>query len=205
MSTDTTPPAGTPAEAPAAAEALPFGPIALIGMRGAGKTTVGRILAERTGRPFLDLDQETLRRARQAGHRAASTAELLTSVGASTFRDFEASALRRICEPSLRVVLATGGGVVERADACSWLGRAACTVWLDAPLELLERRVAADGAATRPGLTGDDPVAELGQLLARRAPLYRKLADRVVDVGGLEPGPAAAAVLVAARAVAAAR
>lgn len=187
------------ADSPGArAQALPNKPIVLIGMRGAGKTSVGKVLARRIERPFLDLDHETLRRARESGVRAGSVAQLLSDQGQAAFRGFEASALRRICEPSLRVVLAAGGGVVERTDARSWLQRSAFTIWLDAPLELLRQRVSADGVESRPSLTGADPVEELEGVLARRAPLYAQVADAVVAVADLDLGQAAAAVLVAA-------
>jgi len=187
-----------PTAAPTASveAALPNGPLALIGMRGAGKTTVGKLLAERIGRPFLDLDQETLRRAREAGVEVASAGELLRA-NPARFRDFEAAALRRICEPSLRVVLACGGGVIEHSDSRAWLRRSARVVWLDVPLAKLRERVAKDGRDRRPSLTGADPVEELEAVLARRVSQYRALSDHVVAVGELDVGPAAAAVLVA--------
>ena len=86
--------------------------IALVGMRCAGKTSVGRALAERLGLAFLDLDEELLRDARQAGLAAASAGELLAQLGELRFRRWEAKALRRILEPCQELVLATGGGTV---------------------------------------------------------------------------------------------
>ena len=157
--------------------------IALIGMRAVGKTTVGRALAERLERTFLDLDDETLRFARHAGHEAESIGALLSKVGRTTFRELEAYAVRRVFEPCLRCVCATGGGVVERADNRAWLARSATVVWLDAKPETIEARIAADGGA-RPGLTGDDPVREVRSLLRKRAPLYEGLADLRFEADG---------------------
>ncbi len=154
-------------------------PIALLGMRCAGKTTVGRELARRLRRPFVDLDDETLRMARWQGSRAKSAGELLASAGALAFRGFEAQALRRVLEPSLAIVLATGGGVVERSDNRGWLTRAAFRVWLDVPVDVLAARLAAD-PTPRPPLTGADAVDEIARVLARRAPHYRTLADLIL-------------------------
>ena len=90
--------------------------LALLGLRASGKSTVGRWLAERLGRPFLDLDDLLLEAARRAGRREESAGKLLAEAGPAEFRAFEAEALRRVLEPGLEVVLATGGGVLERAD-----------------------------------------------------------------------------------------
>ena len=173
------------------------GPIALLGLRGAGKSTVGRILARRLGRPCIDLDDETALCARRAGWRVEGAADLLRRAGQAHFREFESQALRRILEPGLRVVLATGGGVVERSDARAWLARSAYSVWLDVSLELLRQRVEADGAARRPSLTGADPVEELGFLLARRRPLFAAVADHTIAVGERDAEAVAAAIQVA--------
>ncbi|MFT5289667.1 MAG: shikimate kinase [Planctomycetota bacterium] len=161
--------------------------IALIGMRGSGKSTLGRLLSDALDLPFVDLDDETLIRGRRAGWRAASTGELLIQAGQARFRVLEAEALRRVCEPGQRLVLATGGGVVENSDSRAWLNRSAQVIWLDVPLEVLRARVSGDGIEARPSLTGGDPVAELGQVLARREPLYRSLADHVLAPLKMEP------------------
>ncbi len=160
--------------------------IALIGMRGSGKSTLGKLLAKALDLPFVDLDDETLVRGRRAGWRATSTGELLTQAGQASFRVFEAAALRHFCEPGQHLVLATGGGVVESADSRAWLKRAARVIWLDVPLEILCARVSGDGIESRPSLTGGDPVAEMPQVLARREPLYRVLADHVLALGKME-------------------
>jgi len=161
--------------------------LALIGMRGAGKTTAGRATAELLSLPFVDLDASTLRVAVHAGERAESITELFDAVGEAGFRELEAYALRCVLEPGVRCVLATGGGTPERADNRVWLSRAAFVVWLDAGLATLEERIAA-GGASRPALGGGDVVREVAALAARRAPLYAALADaRFATDGGAQP------------------
>ena len=158
-------------------------PVVLVGMRCAGKTTVGRELARRMRRPFVDLDVETVRWARTCGRDAGgvrTVGELLAALGEPAFRELEAQALRRVLEPQARVVLAAGGGVVERADNRAWLRRVGTCVWLSVPTGVLAARLAADAAA-RPALHGDDPAAEVAGVLARRADWYRYVADRVVE------------------------
>jgi shikimate kinase len=171
-------------------------PIALLGMRAAGKTTVGRILARRMERPLVDLDERTLIQARRAGLRAASVGELLRTAGRGRFRDLEALALRSVLEPGDAVVLATGGGIVEREDSRAWLARAARSVFLSVPVEILAARLAAD-PTDRPALTGTDALRELPHLLARREPLYRELAQAVVECGDDPPEGVAARILAA--------
>jgi shikimate kinase len=165
-------------------------PIALLGMRGAGKTTVGRVLARRLDRPFVDLDERTLVQGRRAGVRAgvraASVGELLRRAGRGRFRDFEAAALRAVLEPGDTVVLATGGGVVEREDSRVWLERAARSVFLSVPVEILAERLRRD-PTDRPALAGADVLRELPLLLAAREPLYRSLAECVVECGDDPP------------------
>jgi shikimate kinase len=168
--------------------------LALVGMRGAGKTTVGRALAEELSLPFLDLDEATLEFAAHAGVHAADVPALFASAGEARFREFEAFALRRVLEPGVRCVLATGGGVVERPDNRTWLARAAFVVWLDAAVATLEERIAA-GGASRPALRGADVVAEVAALAAHRRPLYAALANvRFATDEGVEPPELAQAI-----------
>lgn len=160
--------------------------LALLGLRCSGKTTVGRLLAAELGLPFLDLDSETVRAGRQAGHCAGSAGDLLRRAGPARFRDLEASALRRVLEPCPRLVLATGGGVVERADNRAWLARTARCIYLSVPLPVLAERIGAD-AADRPALRGMDAAAEIGALLREREPDYRVLAEVVLSCGSDAP------------------
>ena len=160
--------------------------VALLGLRGSGKSTVGVLLARALVRPFVDHDAETLLAGKRAGWRAGSAGELLSLAGQARFRDLEAAALRRILEPGPRIVLATGGGAVERSDSRTWLVRTARCYYLSVPTDELARRLQAD-PTPRPSLTGAPLAEELELLLARRDAHYRSLAASVVECGQREP------------------
>jgi shikimate kinase len=168
--------------------------LVLLGLRCSGKSTLGRRLATELGRAFVDGDEATLAAGRQAGQRVGSAGELLARVGQATFRELESGALRRLLEPGPRIVLATGGGVVERADNRTWLARCARCVYLDVPLARLAERLRAD-PTPRPALLGVDPAEELGELFRRRDPLYRALAELVLACDDDPPKTLAARVL----------
>ena len=119
-------------------------PIALLGLRCAGKSTVGPLLARRLSRAFVDLDHEVLRFGGYAGSQAETPGDLLERIGLGRFRDLEAGVLKKLLEPSPTLVIATGGGVVERADNRAWLRRVATCVWLSVPVDLLQERLARD-------------------------------------------------------------
>ena len=161
-------------------------PIALLGMRCSGKTTVGRMLARRLARPFVDLDDEVLRFGGYAGAGEETVGDLLDRIGLGRFRDLEAGVVKKLLEPSPRIVLATGGGVVERTDSRAWLRRAARCVWLSVPVDVLQERLARD-PAYRPALLGPDPVSEVPDLLRRRAGHYRALAEIVIEADDSPP------------------
>jgi len=154
--------------------------IALVGLRCSGKSSVGRALAERLALPFVDLDAELARLARERhGGAERPAGAWLAELGEPAFRDLETAALERVLARPAPCVLATGGGVVERAANRSLL--AACTcVWLQVPAAELARRMEAD-PTPRPGLLGPDPTAEIEELERRRAPLYAVLEPLAVD------------------------
>jgi len=160
--------------------------IALVGMRCAGKSVVGRELAQLLGLPFLDLDELLLEDARHAGEPAEHAGELLARVGELRFRGFESSALRRVLEPCQALVLATGGGTLESAANRGWLQRAARCVWLRAELATLERRMLQD-KSPRPALLGGHATAELQELLARRCQDYASLGEIQVETEDKTP------------------
>jgi len=147
--------------------------IVLIGMRGSGKSTVGRALAARLGRPFVDVDELI---AELAGR---SADEVLARDGEPAFRALEERALRLAAQRAVAVV-ATGGGSVLHADAFASLARGARVAWLDATPELLLQRAT---ARPRPPLTNLPPQEEIRALMSRRAPMYRAAADIVIQVG----------------------
>jgi shikimate kinase / 3-dehydroquinate synthase len=145
--------------------------IVLIGLMGAGKTSIGRRLAARLGLPFRDADTEIEAAA------GSTIPELFDRYGERAFREGERRVVRRILagEP---VVLATGGGAFIDPDTRRTIREQAVSIWLRCPLETLVRRVAT--RANRPLLAGGDSAEILGQLIERRHPFYAE-ADVTID------------------------
>lgn len=174
-------------------DAEPRSTLALVGLRCSGKTTVGRLLAERQGVPFVDLDDALLQLARLdpelAVHPGAGA--LLLAVGEPRFRELELAALERVLADEAACVLATGGGVVETERARELLRQHALCVRLHAAPRTLAARLRAD-PTRRPSLTGADPADELVELAARRDPLYAALAPWGLDTGSFPPQELAA-------------
>src|SRR5882724_378412 len=141
--------------------------IALLGVRGAGKSTIGARLAEKLGVEFLELDRLVEAEAGMA------LAEIFATHGEGYFRRLEVAALRRLLGERRSCVLATGGGIVENAEALALLQERATTVWLRANIEAHWNRVVRQGDP-RPMAGRPAAKAELRRLLARRAPLYRR-------------------------------
>lgn len=165
-----------------AADPAVLRPLALVGLRASGKSTVGRALAERLGRPFVDLDDALAQRFGETGEGAGA---VLRRVGEPRFRELEREVLRDALGRSDGPVIGTGGGVVERADNRADLVSNCHGIWLRAAPELLVRRLSRD-ATDRPPLTELDPAAEVHALGERRAPLYAEVAEVTIDVDGLD-------------------
>lgn len=151
-------------------------PIILVGMMGAGKSAVGRALAELLAVPFLDSDAEIERAA------GSSIAEIFARDGEAFFRDRESEVLRRLLEGG-PLVLATGGGVWMQARNRAVIEARGVAVWLNADADLLWERVR--GNDKRPLLRGPDPRGTLERLLSERLPLYRLAALEVRAEPGL--------------------
>lgn len=149
-------------------------PIFLVGMMGAGKTTIGRGLARALGREFLDLDHELEAR---CGVRIPVIFEI---EGEDGFRKREAAALDD-CSSRRSIVLATGGGAILAADNRRMLHERGVVVYLRASLDELFRRTSRD--RNRPLLANPDPRGTLRDLMVKRAPLYEAVADLVIDTG----------------------
>lgn len=168
--------------------------LALIGYRGTGKSSVGRIVAARLGRPFVDADVELEARAGRPIRR------IFDEDGEPAFRDLEQEVVADLAgRPGL--VLATGGGAVLRPANRDALRRVGFVAWLTAPPEELARRLRADrrGLAVRPALTGAGILEEIRDVLAERLPLYRQTADVEVETLGLSTQQVAEAVIDAWR------
>jgi shikimate kinase len=168
--------------------------IILIGLRGAGKTAIGRALAARLSLPFVDLDDLT---AKAMG--APTVGEAFRSGGQAAFRRAEAEALQRAVMAQGQV-LALGGGTPiapGAADTLRGSQRAgAKLVYLRASAQTLRSRLE-NQTHDRPSLTGADPLAEIDAVLAQRDPMYLALADTVVGVDGLSEDQVLSQVLAA--------
>ena len=163
----------------------------LIGYRGSGKTTVGRLVADRIGWAFLDADTVLEER------HGRTIREIFAAEGEAGFRDKEAAVLADLGTRT-DTVIATGGGVVLRDENRRLLKSRGFVAWLTADAPTLLARIQADPttAERRPALAGGGLV-EIEQLLVVREPLYRACADLTVPIGALSPEQAADAILAA--------
>lgn len=162
--------------------------LALIGLRCSGKTTVGRALAEHSGVPFVDLDEEV---ARAAG--VPHVATLIERDGIDELRRLEVACLRELTSRADGpMVLSTGGGTVESEEARRVLEQEVFTVWLRAPLALLRERMRSDASNPRPSLVAEGD--EFAVLDRRRAPWYGDVARLAIDVEGASPKELAARI-----------
>lgn len=147
----------------------------LVGPMGAGKSTVGRQLAKALGWQFLDSDTEIERLT------GAAIPWIFDIEGEAGFRRRERAVIEDLTRGE-RIVLATGGGVVLDPDNREHLKSRGVVVYLNATVDHLCDRTSKD--RNRPLLQVSDPRARLAELLAQREPLYRDVADVVVDTGG---------------------
>jgi shikimate kinase len=150
------------------------GNVYLVGMMGAGKTTVGRTLARRLKLRFVDSDHEIEARC------GVKIPVIFEIEGEAGFRVREAQALAELVRLD-GIVLATGGGVVLLEENRRLLAARGTVIYLRATPEHLYERVRQD--RNRPLLAGGDPLARLRELYRERDPLYRGIADFVVDTG----------------------
>jgi len=152
--------------------------IYLIGLMGAGKTTVGRRLAKLLGCGFIDTDQALEART------GVSVSYIFEIEGEAGFREREAQLLAEVSGGGGNAggaVIATGGGIILRAENRRVMRARGRVVYLRAPLQLLRTRL--QNCATRPLLSAPDWPSKIAQLLAERGPLYAAEADYIVDVG----------------------
>ena len=174
--------ASTPQEADITA-ALGRRSVVLVGMMGAGKSTIGRRLATRLRLPFLDADIEI-----EAAHAGMTIPEIFATHGEPYFRDGEARVIARLLDNGPSVV-ATGGGAFMREDTRNRIRDKAVSIWLKADADVIMKRV--KRRADRPLLQTEDPAATVRRLLEAREPVYQSADltiwsrdvphDRIVD------------------------
>jgi shikimate kinase len=150
--------------------------IVLVGMMGAGKTTIGRRLAPRLGLPFFDADMEIEKAS------GLSVSELFEQHGEESFRTGEAQVIKRLLAGPPHV-LSTGGGALLNEETRQRIAGAAVSLWLKADIDTIIIR--ATRRNTRPLLNTDDPKSTVARLLTEREPLY-SAADIHIDS---QPGP----------------
>jgi shikimate kinase len=147
--------------------------LALVGLMGVGKTTIGKRLAEHFGLPFVDADEEIERAAGQ------SVADIFAHYGEAAFRDGEQKVIARLLDGEQRV-LATGGGALTHPKTRERLKEKAITLWLRTDIKVLARRVA--NKPHRPLVRDRNPIEVLKAHMEQRYPLF-EMADVVVDTG----------------------
>ena len=146
--------------------------IVLIGYRGTGKSTVGRLLAARLGRTLVSTDAEIVARAKRA------IPEIVAQEGWDYFRDLESDICRELASRD-QLVIDTGGGAILRPQNVEALKQSGTLFWLTASVETIATRIGGDNQ--RPSLTGTKSfVDEVGDVLREQTPKYQAAADHVV-------------------------
>lgn len=149
--------------------------IYLVGMPGAGKTTVGRQLARRLHRQFIDVDHEIEVRA------GVRIADIFEAEGEASFREQEARVIADLSNQS-NLIVATGGGAVLRPENCAAIKKSGLVVYLRVAPRILFDRTRYD--ANRPLLQVANPMMRIEELFTQRDPIYQDVADLVMTSGG---------------------
>ncbi len=149
--------------------------LSLVGYRACGKSTLGPLVAARLDWPFIDLDHAITARI------GMPIATYFSAHGEAAFREAEATELRETLEKSENLVLATGGGCILREENRVIIkGKCGICVYLAVPAPILQQRLRSDSGG-RPSLTGGPVADEVSRVLSIREPLYRAVADVVLD------------------------
>jgi shikimate kinase len=156
--------------------------VVLVGFRCAGKSTVGRLVADRLRREFVDCDEYI------EGRTHLTIREIFDIAGEGHFRKLEGDAIAEVSRQDNRVI-ATGGGAVLRYRNIRNLKRHGIVFFLEVQADTAFQRLAGDPSSTsrRPSLTNQDPLTEIKQQVEYRRPYYRDAADHVVMTDGRPP------------------
>lgn len=150
--------------------------VVLIGYRGTGKSSVGKILATRLGHALLSTDEEVVRIAGQ------TIPEIVEQYGWEKFRDLESQVCQRL-DGREGLVVDTGGGIILRPQNVAILKHIGTVFWLTASVEAIAKRIGGD--TQRPSLTGVKSfVDEIQEVLRERLPKYQATADHVIETEG---------------------
>ena len=164
--------------------------IVLIGMMGAGKSSVAYCLRQRTGLAGVDIDEIVMSKF------GISIPEIFFAYGEDKFREAETEALRGLT-PGQQAIIVTGGGIVLRDQNVTLLRRLGAVVWLEADEKTLFNRASRTG--NRPLLQTRNPRKAFARMLQQRIPLYARIADLRVDTSALTEEEAALAILTRLR------
>ncbi len=137
----------------------------LIGYRGTGKTTIGKLLAKKLKKPFIDLDELIV------NNTGKSIPQIFAKEGEAKFRDYETNALKQVCENTNQVI-SCGGGIITREENIGLLKKNGFVVLLKASPETIFNRIYGD--KNRPALTDKDPLGEIKLMLEKRRTAYEK-------------------------------
>lgn len=162
--------------------------IILIGYMGSGKTTVGKIAAERKNYTFVDTDEMIVEQQNR------SISEIFAADGEQAFRDMETALLGQlIAEKKEHLIISTGGGMPLRTENQQLLAQLGKVVYLKASPATIYNRI--KGNTTRPLLQCENPLKRIAEMIAERSPLYEDGAMFIVEVDEREPHEAALEIL----------
>ena len=161
--------------------------IALIGFMGVGKTVVGKVLAEKLGKKFIELDSLIGQRARK------SIPDIFQQDGEIAFRELEIEVTREVSRGE-NLVIACGGGIVLNKINIDRLRQQSRIVYLTAPPEVVLERVS-DDRGKRPLLKATDKALNIRELLEFRKPFYERAADITIDTSKLDTGSVAGQII----------
>lgn len=164
--------------------------LVLIGFRGTGKTTVGKILAQRTGMDFIDTDELIEKRM------DLSIQQIVAQRGWRFFRDLEKKVISEVADKDFKIIAAGGGSVLEAENAQA-LKKNGLIVWLKADLKVIWARLAKDAETTakRPSLTGRGTLMEIEEVFREREAIYAQIAMMEIDTTNLDAETAAEKIL----------